>query len=135
MTVGSVLARGRTAARQLMTDTITISRVTGQVYNPATLDYDPTTATLYTGPADVKPLDLQNREVQAGEREVAVRSFDVKLPFGTAAANVAGDFTRGDVVTVTSSADASLIGRMLVVTGVGHGGRRTARHLDVEDQT
>lgn len=135
MSVTTLLARGRAAAAQLMRDTVTITRTTGTVYNEATLEYEPTTATLYTGPADVKPLDVANREVQAGEREVALRMFDLKLPFGTAPSGVVGDFARGDVVTVTVSDDAFLIGRPLTVTGVGRGGRRTARHLDAEDRS
>lgn len=130
MPIASVLARGRATALQLMTDTVTITRVTGQTYNSTTMAYEPTTATVYTGPADVKPLDVQNREVQAGEREVALRSFDVRLPFDEPAAVV-----RGDLLTVTASADAGLVGRVLTITGVGHGGRRTARHLDAEDRS
>jgi hypothetical protein len=134
MSVGSVLARGRTAALQLMLDTITVSRVTGRAYNETTLEYEPTTITLYAGPADVKPLDVGDREVQAGEREVALRTFDVRLPFGTAAAG-AEDFARGDLVTVDSSDDESLAGRVLTVTGIQHGSRRTVRHIDAEDRS
>jgi hypothetical protein len=128
--MAATLAQGRAAALQLMTDKVVITRVTGQVYNPATMQYEPTTATVYTGPADVKPLNVGDREVQAGEREVALRTFDVRLPFDTVA-----DLARGDLVTVTASGDASLVGRVLTVTGVGRGGRRTARHIDAEDRS
>jgi len=126
----AVLAQGRAAALQLMTDTVAVTRITGQTYNPATMAYEPTVVAVHTGPADVKPLDVQNREVQAGEREVALRSFEVRLPFDEPAA-----IARGDLVTVTASADPRLVGRVLTVTGVGHGGRRTARHLDAEDRS
>lgn len=135
MSVASVLARGRSAALQLMTDTITITRGGTATYNPATMQYEVAGGlTLYAGPADVKPLDVQNREVQAGEREVALRSYDVRLPFGTMPDGGAPDFTRGDLLTVDTSADPGLTGRALTVMGVGRGGRRTARHLDAEDQ-
>lgn len=142
MSVDSVLARGRTAARMLMRDRIVITRVTGTVFNPVSHDYDDTTTTLYDGetagaggPADVKPLDVGDREVQAGEREVALRTFDVKLPFGTVPTGTVGDFTRGDLVTVTASEDPTLVGRALTLVGIGRGARRTARHLDAEDRT
>lgn len=140
--VAAALAQGRAAAQQVMTDRVVITRVTGQVYNPATLQYDPTVVTLYDGaqpgqggPADVKPLNVGDREVQAGEREVALRTFDVRLPFGTMPAGVAGDFARGDLVTVAGSDDPALVGRALTVTGIGRGGRRTARHIDAEDRS
>lgn len=138
MTIGSVLARGRRASLLLMTDTVTITRGGTATYNPATMQYEVTGGlTLYAGRADVKPLDVQNREVQAGEREVALRSYDVRLPYGTLPAQATGaaDFGRGDLLTVDASDDPSLTGRALTVMGVGHGGRRTARHLDAEDQS
>ena len=131
MSVVSALASGRSAALATMTDTVTIRRPNVVTYNPATMAYDVTPgATLYSGPVDCKPLDVQAREVQAGEREVALRFFDVKVPFGVTAA-----FARDDLVTVDASDDASLVGRVLVVTGLGRGGRRTARHLDAEDRS
>jgi hypothetical protein len=136
MSIASVLARGRSAAMQLMTDTITITRGGTATYNPDTMSYDVVGGlTLYSGQADVKPLDVQNREVQAGEREVALRSYDVRLPFGTMPDNDAPDFTSGDLLTVDTSADPGLAGRALTVMGVGRGGRRTARHLDAEDRS
>jgi hypothetical protein len=114
-----------------MTDTVTIRGPSTTTYNPATMAYDTVAgATLYAGPADVKPLDVQGREVQAGEREVALRFFDVRVPF-----SVTADFARDDLVTVDASADPSLAGRVLTVTGVSRGGRRTARHLDAEDRS
>jgi hypothetical protein len=129
----TVLRRSRYIAEQTMRDEITISRKTGETYDPNTLAYVPVMTTLYDGKADVSPLDVQNRQVQAGEREVALRTFDVRMPFGTMPSG-GGDFVRGDVVTVTSTEDPALLGHALVVVGIGRGGRRTARHLDAEVQ-
>lgn len=133
MSVAGVLARGRAAARRLMTDRVTIRAPSTTTYNPTTMAYDTVLGAIKYGPAlpaDVKPLDVQGREVQAGEREVALRFFDVKIPF-----SVAADFARDDLVTVDASDDARLAGRVLAVTGIGRGGRRTARHLDAEDRS
>jgi hypothetical protein len=133
MPLETVLRRSRYAAQKTMRDEITITRKTGETYDPINLVYVPVTATLYGGIADVAPLDVQNRQVQAGEREVALRTFDVRMPFGTMPTG-GGDFHRGDVITVTGTEDPALLGRALVVVGIGRGGRRTARHLDAEVQ-
>jgi hypothetical protein len=128
--LGVTLQHGRQARARLIRDTVTIARVTGQAWNPVTLTYTDTTTDVYTGPADVKPLAVGAAEVQAGEREVVIRSFDVVLPW--TAADV--DFHVGDRVAVTASADTRLAGRTLTVVGVGRGGRRLARHLAAEDR-
>lgn len=130
MPVGLLLSRARYTAQALMRDTITITRVTGQTYDPVTLQYTPTVSTLYTGKADVRPVDVQSREIQAGERAVALRTFDVRLPYATTAA-----FAQGDLVNVTASEDATLVGRTLTVTSVARGGRKLRRHLDAEDKS
>jgi hypothetical protein len=130
MGVDALLARARTRRLVLMRDTVTVTRVTGRVWNDASGDYDPTVATVYTGPADVRPLVMAAQEVQAGERELALRTFDVVLPWTDTVT-----FERGDLVEVDVSDDESLAGRVLTVRAVGHGGRRTGHHLDAEDRT
>lgn len=135
MSVASVLAQGRTAALQLMLDTVTIRRATG---GPT---FDPTTGTettplgsIYSGPADVKAMTVSGGTAQAGEREITIRTYDIKLPFGT---QPDGDtrFRLDDEVTVDACDDTSFVGLVLTVVDVQHGGRRTALHLVAEDRS
>lgn len=130
MTVTAALARGRSARLMLMRDTVTITRITGQTFSPTTGRYLDTTATVYTGPADVKPRDVQASDVQAGEREQVLLAFDVALPWSAGAV-----IQVADRLTVTASDDSTLVDRMLTITAVGHGGRRTAHHLTAEDRS
>lgn len=129
MTAPALLARGRAAAQRLMLDTVTITRVTGRVFDPVGGQYADTTATVYTGPADVKPRDQVARGQEAGETDVSVSAYDVKLPWA-ASASVRVE----DRVTATASPDPRLVDRPLLVTGVGLGARRTAWHLTAVDQ-
>jgi hypothetical protein len=129
MTIDTILATGRARRQLLMRDTITIARTTSRVFSAVTGSYVDTTTTVYTGPADVKPRDVEAAEDQAGERQVVQRGFDVALPFG-AAAQILPD----DRLTVDASDDATLVGRVLTVTSVGHGARRTAHHLAAQDR-
>jgi hypothetical protein len=129
VTVTAALAAGRRARLMLMRDTVTITRVTGKVFSAVTGSYVDTITTVYTGLADVKPRDVEAAEDQAGQRQVVQRGFDVALPFTTAA-----QFLPDDRLTVDASEDTTLVGRVLTVTSVGHGARRTAHHLAAEDR-
>jgi hypothetical protein len=127
VSVAETLRRGREKRRLLMTDTVTVTRVTGRVFDPSTGTYTDTTVTQYTGIADVKNLQVGAGQAQAGEREITTRSYDVVLPFGTTA-----DIRIDDRVTVNTSDDPNLVGLMLTVTDPQYGGRRTGRHVMAE---
>lgn len=115
-----------------MLDTITIGRPSGPpVFNETTGEYEtPEPVEVYAGPADVKPRAVAAHDVQAGERAVVTHDYDVALPW-TAVLEVAVD----DQLTVTVSPDPSFVGRVLTVTAVEHGARRTAHHLSAEDRS
>lgn len=134
MSLDSVLARGRTAALQLMRDTITITRPGSPVFDPTTGSETAAGVTVYTGPADVKAMTVAGGTAQAGEREITTRTYDIKLSFGT---QPNGDtrFRLDDEVTVDASDDTSFVGLVLTVVDVQHGGRRTALHLVAEDRS
>ena len=130
MTTTSATARGQRFAEHLMTDTCTITRANGDpTYNPSTLTYTPATpTTVYSGKCRVKPSVLSgNTTVQAGEERVALWPFSVSVPFS------ATDVELDDIVTVTASADASLVGRPLRVRSIARGTNVTARRLDCEE--
>lgn len=131
MSVAEALRRGRAAVAQLMTDIVTITRAGSTTFDPNTGRNTPGAATtLYAGPADVKPMAMAAAQQEAADREVTLRSYDVKLPF-----TVSADIRLDDTVTVSASPDPTLAGLVLVVTDVQHGARRTARHLIAEDRS
>jgi hypothetical protein len=130
MSVTAALAAGRQARLQLMRDTCAVRRVTGRVFDPDDGEYVDTYTDQYTGIADVKPLVAGSQDVEAGEREVVLRRYDVALPY-----TVAVVFAVDDIVVATASDDATLVGRPLTVVGVQYGPRRTAHHLTCEDRS
>lgn len=130
MTAAEVATRGQALAESLMTDTCTITRAGAgeRTFNATTNSYtDPADTTVYTGACRVKPSALSgNTTAQAGEREVSLWPYSVSIPFAETA-------ELDDVVTVTASADPSLVGRTLRVRSVARGTYLTARRLDCEE--
>lgn len=128
MTITSATGRGQRFAEQTMTDTCTITRAGEPVYNPATLAYTASSTTVYSGKCRVKPSALSgNTTVQAGEERVALWPYAVSVPVSVT------DVELDDLVTVTASADASLVGRVLRVRSTARGTHITARRLDAEE--
>ncbi len=125
--ITAVLAAGREAAERTMLDTCTVREPGAKVWDPATGDYtDLPGAVVYTGRCAVKRPTVE--DVQAGDREVAQRTYRVKLPASVATVQV------GHICTVTESTDEMLQDHPLVVTAVELGSTRTARWLTVEDR-
>lgn len=131
----AVLAAGRAAHEALMTDQVRLVLPGEDVYNPdsgATTGPDP--RVLYAGPARVKPAIAVEEDVQAGDREVVKRRYQVALPFS--AIPLAVDRVMpGAQVLVDSSADPRLPGRTLWVTSVSYSATATAWRLIVEDRS
>lgn len=132
MTVSGVLARGRARRQLLMRDTGTLTRPAGApVFNEATGEYESAgdDTTLYAGPADVKPRNVAAAAQDAGERQVVTSGYDIALPWSAAL-----DIRPDDLWTTTASEDAGLVGKVLTVTDVVYGGRRTAHHFTAESR-
>ncbi|TYB69737.1 hypothetical protein FXF51_06125 [Nonomuraea sp. PA05] len=128
MSVSGVLARGRAAALQLMRDTCTVERKSGEpVLNEETGLLEQSWSTVYTGACRVKP--RTSREAEWGEREVSLGSYIAVLPWDTTS-----EIQREDRLRVTASDDTWLIGRDLEVVGISLAGTATARRLLVEDR-
>lgn len=129
MTATTAANRGQVLAEALMQDSCTITRAGGgSSFDPATGTYtDPASTTVYTGKCRVKPRNLVDRTVQAGEQQVSLWPFEVSVPVS------ATDVDLDDVVTVTGSIDPSLVGRTLRVRSVARGTFLTARRLDCEE--
>lgn len=130
MTATSTASQGQVLAEQLMTDACTITRSGGApVFDSTTGTYtDPAATTVYSGKCRVKPANLTSRTVQAGEQQVALWPYSVSMPLSALP-------ELDDVVTVTASVDASLVGRTLRVRSVARGTFLTARRLDCEEES
>jgi hypothetical protein len=129
VTIPGLLARGRASHERLMTDTVLIERVTGRVFSPVTGKYIDTVQQVYAGKADVKPANTSARTTDAGQTGTAIHEYDIALPFAMLATVQVEDRVR-----ITTSADPRLAARLLTVTAVGFGGRRTAVHVTAADQ-
>lgn len=126
MTATSAALAGQALAESLMTDVCTITRTIGRTFDETTNTYTPTTTPVYSGKCRVKPANTVSRDVQAGEQQVSLWPFAVSIP-------VSVTTELDDDVTVTASADASLVGRTLRVRSVARGTYLTARRLDCEE--
>jgi len=125
--VATVLERGRAHAVRLMTDTCTITRITGTTIADNG-DTSPTTTEVYDGPCRVRPRQTQDRMVEHGGAEVGVGDLVVSLPIS------ATGIEPGDLVTITASAyDADTVGRRMTVLGAVHGSQVTARRVTCQE--
>ncbi|MEU1421476.1 DUF6093 family protein [Kitasatospora sp. NPDC005751] len=137
--LGSLLAWGRNAHEQLMLDTVRLVRPGVDVYDPVTgATVQPDARVLYGGldgaRARVKPFDAMSEDVQAGQRAVVLRRYEVALPWSAAPAG--GERPGpGDLVEVVASPDARLVGLALWVTSVGESATATAWRLSTEDRS
>lgn len=131
------LARGRTAAEELMLDTITLYRPGPDVFDRETGQtvQGPPEVVFYAGPARVKPGQVSDTEVQAGEQEVVLRQYRVTIPFSTLPPDGGERLQPGDLVDVSASPDPRLAGLRLWVTGVQYNATATAWRIIAEDRS
>ncbi|MCC5574478.1 hypothetical protein IMZ11_02330 [Microtetraspora sp. AC03309] len=129
MSVASALARGRTAALQLMVDSCRIERKTGSSFNEASGAVTEMWVEVYAGRCRVKG-GSSGRDAQYGEGEVTLHRYEVRIPWDAVA-----EIKRCDRLTITASDDAWVIGRHLEVIDVTYTGTSTARKISAEDRT
>lgn len=111
----SVLARAKAAALAGMVDSCTVKHPTGQFTSPETGAVTPTWSTTYSGVCKVQ--QRQNaiaRPAKVGEAEVFIARLELHLP--TTVTGVASD----DLVTITASQLADLVGRTFRIRELGH---------------
>ena len=128
VTVAETLAAGRRAHLAVMLDTCTVKHQTGQALNANDVMV-PTYATVYAGPCRVKPFRT-GHQTEAGQVAILMRGYDVQLPW-----DAPGQILRADILTVTASDDAWVVGRPMTVTEVEYSGTTTARHIKIEDDS
>jgi len=119
--------RGQAESR--MKETVTFSRVTGEVTtDPDTLEVVEVRETVATTVARIKYRTLNVQDRDQGTQLIALQSPEVHVPFG-AAPTVRTD----DRVQVTASDDPTLVGRLFRVTGRPQAGQTTAHRFPVEE--
>ena len=120
-----------------MRDTVTLYRPGPDVFDRETGQTlpGPPEVVFYSGPARLKPADLSDSEVQAGEREVVLRQYRITLPFSTALPESGERPKPGDLVDVSASPDPRLAGLRLWVTGVMYSSTATAWRIIAEDRS
>jgi hypothetical protein len=133
VTAADLLARGRARAEELMTDTVTITRITGPPgpVDPDTGEREPApTMTVYAGPGKIQTYEPHESARKSGEHIYIEQRYHLHLPISATEADV------GDSVTVTSSAtDAQLVGREYRVAGEHAKTWATARRLLLDEIT
>lgn len=111
-----------------MTDTCTITRVTGQSTDGTTGVVSDTTSAVYTGACKVQVRDVDAQNPEAGDHAYTVLKLRVDIPAATTGVAV------GDLVTITAAVyDAELVGKTFRVVAPFHGSLKTARRLPVEE--
>lgn len=121
MSRDSILARGRTMAEAGMRDTCTIRRVTSTTTDDFSGNVTPTYATLYTGKCRVQQSTPTATRVDAGQDSVLLLALTVQLPMSATGLQV------GDQITIDTSIDPDLTGRVFLVESLAHKTDATAR--------
>ncbi len=129
MSAVSAAARGRALAKQLFESTCVVRAKDGvEVMDPNTgVVLHPAGTLRYSGACRVRPAGRDANVSTAGGGEVMAFDYVVSLPFSVA--NVA----ERDEVTVQSSPDSALVGKVIEVQKVDRGESITARRLYCED--
>lgn len=118
-----------------MLDSVRLVRPGADVYDPATgVTGQPDARVLYEGPGRVKPAQAEDHGVDAGQRQVVLRRYEIALPF-SAVPLAADRVVPGDRIEVLTSPDVRLAGLTLWVTSVGYSATATAWRLSGEDRS
>jgi len=128
----TVLARARAAALRGMTDTCTVTRVTGTTPDATTGRMVKQITEIYSGVCRVQRPGggAQSRPEEAGEAYVRMLSVEVQLPITDAV------FQRKDLVTIdTAVNDPTLVGREVIVRDLSHKSEASSRRLQCEEVT
>ncbi|MFD5509022.1 DUF6093 family protein [Streptomyces sp. NPDC127051] len=130
----AALAAGRLAALELQRETITLYRPGDDGFDWNTGTDTPAAATIiYSGPARVKPAaQSRGEEVDAGETNVTLLEYTVSLPWDTTVAHLPAV---GDLMDVSASPDARMVGLRLWVTGLQYSSTATAWRITAEDRS
>lgn len=121
----------RAQAESRMHDMCTIVDPEGsQVWNPATLQYDITPTTMYTGKCRVRRQGAQASQGEQAGQLFVQQEVVLSLPFSEP---TSADVGKDHVVTVTTATDPDLVGVKFRVVSAPHQSDATARRFQVEE--
>lgn len=110
MTLTAAVAFFRTQRVSRYTDACVIKRFATNVLNQTTGVYEPTYSTIYTGPCLIRP--AAPSLTQAGQELVATHGYDLSLPYTEILE------LPEDLVDITASTDAFLVGKQFVIVNM-----------------
>jgi hypothetical protein len=127
----ALTARGQAAAEAGMVDACVIRRRSGPTTDPDTGVVTPTYTTVYTGKCKTQqaPAGGNANPSVVGEAYLLMLRLEVHLPM-----TVAGLDT-DDEITITSSRDPDLVGRVFLIRELAHKTYATARRVGVQERT
>lgn len=125
----SLLARGQTAALIGMRDACTIRRVVSETTDPDTGVITPTWSTVYAGACRVQQHQATADRQDVGEDNLLLLRLEVQLPMTVTGLEV------GDQVTMTSSIDPDLPGRVFRIHDLAHKTDATSRRVQCIERT
>lgn len=126
--IAAALPELRAHAESRMLDTCAITRPGDGVgpWNPATREYDPAEpVTVYEGRCEVQEAGAQERGATAGESDLDLKRYIVKVPV----ADTAGIRPDDDVRITSAANDPDLLDRHFTVEALHHKTFATARRL------
>lgn len=130
MVTQRLLARGREAAERLMTDTCTITRITGEYEtDPETGQDVPVVEDVYSGHCKLQSTPQTGEHRESGESRLQVETPRLHLPYNT-------DLQPGDVATITATETGNVSTDLkMTLTDLNRGTHRTSQRWNVEVTT
>ena len=130
MSAESITMQGRAAAERLMTDTLTITRASGEpVTDPETFEVTYPSEQIYAGKGRIQSRDTDTEEVTQGAQDFTLGDSIVQVP-------VTVPLAVDDEVTVISSlTDPLMVGRVFRVVIIPRKTHATMIRAGVEEVT
>jgi hypothetical protein len=129
MSRDDLVAEAQAFAEEGMVDACTIQHPTGETLDPVTDQVTPTYSLLYDGPCRVQQQQPYAERNDAGQQYQLLLRIEIQLPMRVT--GIAPD----DVVTVTASRDADLVGRKLSVRDLAHKTDASSRRIQCTEVT
>lgn len=129
MSRASVLANAQRAAEAGMADACTIQRASGGTTDPDTGYGTPAETTLYSGKCRVQQHQATADSKDIGEDQQLLLRVEVQLPMSVTGLEV------GDEITITTSLDPDLPGRVFRIHDLAHKTEASARRVQCIERT